>query len=102
MVTGAQFEEQPAATEYFDGRRFGGVWLGAADLAQSYTTGFYSARDQRMEIEDFKKRKTSAILRTPFGDFFRVGLSNVGVTRVAGTGPTEVTDVTIPYKEVAF
>lgn len=102
VVDGAQFEKQPAALEYFDGRRLGPVWLGIPDLSQSYTTGFYSARDQRMEIEAFKARKTSVLLRTPFGDYFRVALSNVGVTRIAGTGPTEISDVTIPYKEVAF
>lgn len=102
VVAGGQFEEQPAATEYFDGRRMGGVWLGTPDLAQSYSTGFYSARDQRVQLEAFKKTKSSVIMRTPFGDFFRVSLSNLGVTRVAGTGPTEITDVTVPYKEVAF
>lgn len=102
IVTGGQLEEQTAATEYFDGRRLGGTWLGNTDLSTSYTSGFYSARDQRLTLESFKKEKTSALMRTPFGDLFRVAVSNLGITRIAGTGPTEISDVTIPYKEVAF
>lgn len=102
VITGAQFEKGSAASSYIDGRTRGGDWLGADDLSASYHSGFYSARAQRLAIEAVKANKTSGFLRTPFGDIKRVATGNLGVTRIAGTGPTEYTDVTIPYQEVAF
>jgi hypothetical protein len=62
--------------------------------------GGMTARQQRMQLEDLKRRKESIFLRTPFGDVFLVNLGNLSFKRIAGTGMHEMLEVSIPYEEV--
>lgn len=101
IVTGAQLEEG-SLTNYFDGRQLGAAWVGNADLSTSFTTGYITARAQRLRLEAMKAERTAVYLRSPFGDLFTVNINDISVKRIAGTGTTEITDVTLPYEEVAF
>lgn len=76
------------------GTRFG--------YAGSLTAQFRSnARSNRLLLENLKALRATMLLRNPFGDVWQVGMGNIGIGRVAGTGTTEMLDVTIPYEEVA-
>lgn len=101
VVTGAQFEKG-SLTNYFDGNAIGSNWIGAEDTGTSETSGYYTARNQRLDLEAMKDKRSAIYLRSPFGDIWQVAAGNIGVTRLSGTGITEFTDVTIPYEEVAF
>lgn len=101
VVTGAQFEKG-SLTSYFDGNAIGSNWIGAEDTGTSETSGYYTARGQRLDLEQMKERRSAIYLRSPFGDIWQVAAGNIAVSRLAGTGITEFTDVTIPYEEVAF
>jgi len=101
VVTGAQFEKG-SLTNYFDGAAIGSNWIGPEELGTSETSGYYKARNQRTDLEAMKSKRQSIYLRSPFGDIWQVAPGNIGVSRIAGTGQTEFTDVTIPYEEVAF
>lgn len=100
-LTGAQVEAG-AMTPYFDGYQFGSEWLGEEFNSPSFTTGYYTARQQRLDIEELKAKRVTAYLRNPFGDIWLVAAGNVAVSRVPGVGSSEFTDITIPYSEVAF
>lgn len=101
VVTGGQFEKG-SLTNYFDGNTIGSNWIGAEDTGTSETSGYYTARNMRKDLEVMKSKRTAIYLRSPFGDIWQVAPGNIGVSRVPGTGHTEFTDVTIPYEEVAF
>lgn len=62
--------------------------------------GGMTARQQRMQLEDLKRRRESIYLRTPFGDVFLVNLGNLQFKRVPGVGMHEMLEVSIPYEEV--
>lgn len=101
VLTGAQFEEG-SISRYFDGDKFAAEWIGPEQISTSYTSGYFTARAQRLRLEEMKEERIAFYLRNPFGDIDLVAMENVAVTRIPGTGPVEFTDVTIPYKEVAF
>lgn len=64
-------------------------------------TGGTSARQKRLRLKQLKESEASLWLRNPFGDTFRVNVSNISITRIAGVGVSEFCDVSIPYAEVA-
>ena len=101
VVTAAQFEKG-SLTPYFDGNSLGSNWIGDEDLGTSETSGYYTARKMRLDLQDMKEKREAIYLRSPFGDIWQVAPGNIAVSRVPGTGQTEFTDVTIPYEEVAF
>jgi hypothetical protein len=98
-VAGAQVEIG-AVRPYVDGNQLGALWLGEPQFAPSYTSGDYTARQQRLALEAMRQRKRSIFIRNPFGDIFRASTGNISVDRIAGTGRTEFTDIEIPYSEV--
>lgn len=59
-----------------------------------------TAREKRLSLEDYREAHATTSLRTPFGDVYSVAIGDLGITRIAGTGLSEFTDVTIPYSEV--
>lgn len=60
-----------------------------------------TAAAQLASILALKDVRADTYLKTPFGQVWRVALGQVNVTRVAGVGIREFTDVTIPYSELA-
>lgn len=69
--------------------------------AQLRDSAGQSARQKKRRLETMKEQGvTNLYMRTPFGDLYRVGVSNLGVSRIAGVGTSEFVDVTIPYMEV--
>jgi hypothetical protein len=85
-------------TDY--GTRWGYTGSLTALLRDSTVYGF-TARSQRLKLETLKAQKVQLYLRNPFGDIWTVTASDISVTRIPGTGQNEVTDVTVPYQEVA-
>lgn len=59
-----------------------------------------TTRQQKTKIDQLKELRATMYLRTPFGDVYKVAARNISVTRVPGTGLTEMLDVTIPWTEV--
>lgn len=57
-------------------------------------------RRQRLDLERFKTKRKSVILRSPFGDVFMVNTGDIQFERIAGVGSSEFTDATVPYMEV--
>jgi hypothetical protein len=102
LTTQAAQLEVGAMTKYFDGNQRGAVWLGTPNEARSYTDGYYTGRQQREDIEQVKASRSYVYIRNPFGDIFRAAPGNISVKRIPGTGTTEMTDIEIPYSEVAF
>ena len=60
-----------------------------------------TARQKRQRLEQIQATYGALYLRNPFGDVYRVNVSNMGISRIAGVGTDEFVDVTIPYTEVA-
>lgn len=102
LVAGGFQIETDRRTSYFDGNTLGAEWLGPANESQSTSTGFYTARSQRLKLEALKARRASVYLRNPFGDVWRVATGNVSANRIPGVGRSEFVDVQIPYEEVDF
>lgn len=69
--------------------------------AQLRDTGIYTARQKKQKIETIAEGVGNLFLRTPFGDIFRVNVSQVAMTRIAGVGGAEFCDASIPYSEVS-
>lgn len=63
--------------------------------------GTRSARQKRLILLEAQKTKRKVWLRNPFGDVFRVSVSQMQVSRIAGVGKEEFVDVQIPYSQVA-
>lgn len=82
---------------YEQGERLG---LDGSLTAQIRNSNGISARQHKQRLEQVKKQNRRMYLRTPFGDMFRVAVSSMQISRVAGVGLSEFIDVTIPYKEV--
>jgi hypothetical protein len=59
-----------------------------------------SARSKKLHLENLIESGVSVYLRNPFGDVWLVSLGDMQVQRVAGVGPSEFVDITIPYSEV--
>jgi hypothetical protein len=68
---------------------------------QFRNTGGTTARQKKRRLETLKRENRNLYLRTPFGDVYRVSVSNISVSRIAGVGQSEFVDVGIPYSEVA-
>lgn len=67
---------------------------------QLRNSGGTTARFKRLTLEEFKRLAGKATLRNPFGDEYYVSVGNITVSRIAGTGASEFSDVTIPYAEI--
>ena len=65
-----------------------------------YPTTSKSARQQRLDLETAKATNVSYTLRNPFGDVFKIWFDDPKFTRVAGTGGSEVLEVSFTYYEV--
>ena len=107
IVTGDTFVDEQEESETVvigRGRRVErGDYLGVKGTleAQIRSTGGTSARQKRLQLLQIQQADSPLWLRNPFGDCFRVSVSNMSVTRVAGTGASEFCDISIPYSEVA-
>lgn len=105
-VTSDQFTDETESAQYvLIGRgRYSerGSQLGVTGnlTCQLRDSGGTPARLKRLLLDDFKSVFPVARLRNPFGDMYLVALGNVSVERIAGTGRSEFTNVTIPYAEV--
>lgn len=55
----------------------------------------------RKKMETLRRNQETYYLRTPFGRLFPVALGNIGWSPIAGTGVTEMGDMSIPYEEVS-
>lgn len=55
----------------------------------------------RARIEEMRRQSTTYYLRTPFGRLITVALGDIGWTPIAGTGTSEMGDMTIPYEQVS-
>ncbi|MGE0342552.1 MAG: hypothetical protein AB7O86_05750 [Porticoccaceae bacterium] len=80
------------------GTRFG--YVGELE-AQLYDVTGATAREQRLAIEAIKADKGYVYLRNPFGDVWKVAVSDIDVKRMAGVGQREFVTVSIPYQEVS-
>jgi hypothetical protein len=59
-----------------------------------------TARQKRLLLLDAQKTLRKVWLRNPFGDVFRVSVSQIQVSRIPGVGLQEFVDVSIPYAKV--
>lgn len=64
-------------------------------------SGTKTARKKRLDLLEAQQTHRKVYLRNPFGDVFRVALSQMSVSRVVGVGKSEYVDVTIPYSKVS-
>lgn len=64
-------------------------------------TGNTSARQKKLRLEAMQEETRQVYLRNPFGDMFKVNVSAMTISRIAGVGLSEFCDVTIPYAEVS-
>jgi Fibronectin type III domain len=55
----------------------------------------------RLKIEELRRARETYWLRTPFGRLFQIALGNLSWDPMAGTGPMEMGDLTVPWEEVA-
>lgn len=60
----------------------------------------YTPTELINQIEGLQSRRRAVYLRDPFGRSVKVAVFDISVTPMAGTGPDEFADLTIPYKEV--
>jgi hypothetical protein len=79
------------------GTRFGYTGTLTAQLRDTEAS---TARSKRIALQALKAARTTYYLRNPFGDILEVSLGNLGVSRIAGVGTSELVDMTIPYNEV--
>lgn len=100
-VTGFQLEKG-SRTAYFDGDQLGCSWIATPGTTASQTSGYYTARQQRLDIEELKGLRKALYMRNAFGDVWKVAAGEISVERIPGTGANEFTNVTVPYQEVAF
>ena len=68
--------------------------------ARIRATGGVSPRARVLRMKKIQKADSPLWLRNPFGDIFKVNVSSIGFTRVAGVGLAEFVDLSIPYSEV--
>lgn len=60
-----------------------------------------TAREQRLALQELANVGAAMFLRTPFGDMWKVIVTNFSFDRTAGTGSSEVVNVSFDYTEVA-
>lgn len=103
VLTGCQATNGATPTDYIDGDLQACSWDSVPYVGSSSSTGFYTARQQRLDIEELAALDRPLYLRTPFGDLFYVSPGDISFDRLAGVGPSaEFGDLTIPYLEVAL
>jgi hypothetical protein len=59
-----------------------------------------TARQQMLAVKDAKQEFGFVYLRNPFGDFFKVNISGISFTRIAGVGPRDFADLSFSYIEL--
>lgn len=59
-----------------------------------------TASQQVQLLEDLNRDSRPVIMRDPFGNLTQVSLGEIAVSRIAGVGSSEFSDLTIPYYEV--
>lgn len=57
-------------------------------------------RRQKLDLEQFRATRRECWIRSPFGDLFVASAGDMQFDRVAGSGSSEFTNVTLPYREV--
>jgi len=103
ILAGLQAEAVAVANPYIDGDLQGAQWTGSQYASSSFSSGYYTARDQRLEVVAMRKLNRPLFLRSPFGDRLYVNLLNPSYTRDAGFGAgADYGSLEIPYEEVAF
>ncbi len=103
ILAGLQAEATAVANPYIDGDLQGAQWTGSQYASSSFSSGYYTARDQRLEVVAMRKLNRPLYLRSPFGDRLYVNLLNPSFTRDAGYGGgADFGTLEIPYEEVAF
>lgn len=107
IVTGDSFTEEQEESEFTvigrgrivnKGQKLG--VKGTLDV-QLRDTGNTTARQKRLRLLEIQKEVRQLYLRNPFGDIFRVSVSGMSISRIAGVGRDEFCDVSIPYVEVS-
>ena len=58
------------------------------------------ARANRLKLQQLRLSQDRYILKSPFGDIIPIALGDPNVSRIANTGPMEMTDISIAYEEV--
>lgn len=69
--------------------------------AQIRDTGGTSARQKRQRLVEMQQETRQLWMRNPFGDIFKVNVSAMSISRIAGAGRSEYCDVSIPYARVS-
>lgn len=84
------------------GRRvdFGSVWGRRGSIAAQVRDRSLTAAQALDRLEAQQRVKTFFWFRNPWGDMFRVRLSDLSVKRVPGVGMNEYADVTLAYAEL--
>lgn len=107
IVTGDSFTDEQEEEEFTvigrgrvvnKGQRLGNK--GSLDV-QLRNTGGTTARQKRQRLIKLQQTTGTLWLRNPFGDIFKVNVSGISISRIAGVGGAEFCDVTIPYAEVS-
>lgn len=107
IVTGDSFSDDQEEAEFTvigrgrvvnKGQKLG--VKGTLDV-QLRNTGGTTARQKRLRLMEAQKEVRQLYLRNPFGDIFRVSVSGMSISRIAGVGHDEFCDVSIPYSEVS-
>lgn len=102
-VAGVGLNSGTVALNYFDATMRGVDWVAGQVNGPSVSYGAYAAREQRLSVREIIKLNRPVYLRTPFGDVLYVHLGGQDATRKPGTGAdSDLTDVNIPYSEVAY
>lgn len=60
----------------------------------------YTPTELINQVEEIVEQRRMVILRDPFGRAVRMAVGDISVTPMAGTGPDEFADLSIPYQEV--
>lgn len=101
-IGGASVNTGAAITPYMDGDMRGAGWVTAIG-GTSYSTGFYTARQQRLDIEAMKELDRPLFMRSPFGDVLLVSLGDPQNSRQPGIGGgADFNDISLPYREIAY
>jgi hypothetical protein len=107
IVTGDSFSDEQEESEFTvigrgrivnKGQKLG--VKGTLDV-QLRNTGGTTARQKRLRLKKVQDEARQLYLRNPFGDMFKVSVSNMSISRIAGVGRDEFCDVSIPYSEVS-
>lgn len=62
--------------------------------------GGLTAAQMMAKLMAIKESQSALMLKTPFGQAWKVSLGQLDFTRIAGVGLLELSDVTIPYSQI--